>query len=125
LVADARGCPIRPANNSLNISFSGVNDFVITVMAASGANIRCGIDASFAGKLEEVKSLHSCTLTFELDQCCLDARLAIFLYEVLGMAVVKAPLEHCHLRKEWAEIKTWEEWLSARTVGGFSAPASS
>lgn len=102
----------RPASDFLDISVSGVNDFVIVAMAAASANIRCEIFSSFKERLAERKSLESCTLRLELARHCLDVRLALFLYETFAMAIIKGPLEKGHDREEWKNIKLWEDWLS-------------
>lgn len=104
----------HPEKNLLHISISGVNDFVIVAMAASSANISCELSVSFAGKLEDNKRLDSCALGFKLSNNCLDVRLAFFLYEVFGMAVIKGPLELGHNKQEWEEIRSWECWLSSK-----------
>lgn len=102
----------RPANNFLDVSFSGINDFIIAVMGVAGANIRSEIFSTFKGKIEKQKPINSCVLRLDLLRNCLDVRLVFFLYEVLGMKSADGTLTRDVYERENTNIKKYEDWLS-------------
>jgi hypothetical protein len=103
---------VRPENGWLDLVVADVDDFVAIVNAASGANIRCIVAARHDNSVDPTEPLLQCLLRLELEEGCIDPRLAFFLYEAFSISVLDSKTETGHKRKEWAEIKKWEHWLT-------------
>lgn len=74
---------IQTHNDFVRLAFSESEDFVVAVLAATGANIKLEISGVFEDGWENNKSIDSCTLFMILQNGCVDIRFVFFIYEVL------------------------------------------
>jgi hypothetical protein len=73
----------RRVNGFILLQFDELDDFVVTSIGASSANIKTSLINTFVGKDHRPRSIRSCILRLELTAGLLDPRILYFLMELV------------------------------------------
>lgn len=109
----SRDLRIRPENGFISISFSDDYDFVVSVLAATGANIEVTITGLFGVERAGGRGIDSCALRFDLIGNCLDPRLVHFMCEVIFMRARDGNMTQEQADKLKVELHLIEQWIDS------------
>ncbi|MFZ5635094.1 MAG: hypothetical protein ACOY82_00760 [Pseudomonadota bacterium] len=102
---------IRHHNGHVRIIIEETYDFVISVLAASGANVKATVVGVFGEEEKGKRDIRSCCLKFEFSENCLDLRLVHMMYEILNMKFRDEKISHDVFGREKLLLREYESWL--------------
>lgn len=106
---------VHGRSDSIRVVFGDAYDFVVAVLAASGANIEVHVCGIFGEGQHGKRDIDSCLLRLEFPKGCLDARLVHFMYETLQMKNRDEIVGEDDFEKTKSLLRKYEFWLEQRS----------
>lgn len=102
---------ILSGSDSIRVVFADTYDFVVAVLAASGANIGVSVCGLFGEDQRGKRSIDSCMLRLEFPERSLDVRLVYFMYEVLQMKHRDGKVIDSDFERSKSLLRKYEAWF--------------